>query len=234
MVKSIFHLNKGTLINPLHLFYSTFGLVCKKSQQLVQYTPGNFFNSLVHSAVNAQFQGDEIANSSVVVETMKLLAHSSLGYQIMDRSWFTPTNFGTMEKRTVQKIVKCWSASTSILFNCTTLKSWSRELSPENQSFVVFFSLQNAEQTMSKLCYILSNKLWNWQAWRTWLEHWLLSTRLCRKRKVGRGYTSWKTRPVVRLRVGTDVSIDSASDNFFPRTCCNTHKKDKRREPSLF
>ena len=42
-------------------------------------------------AVNARREGDEIPNSSVVGETMKLLANSSYGYQFMDRSRHTIT-----------------------------------------------------------------------------------------------------------------------------------------------
>ena len=40
----------------------------------------------MQSAVVARREEDENPNSSVVAETMKLLANSSYGYQIMDRS----------------------------------------------------------------------------------------------------------------------------------------------------
>ena len=40
-------------------------------------------------------QGYENPNSSVVTETMKLLANSSYGYQIMDRSRHTVTKYLT-------------------------------------------------------------------------------------------------------------------------------------------
>ena len=46
----------------------------------------------------ARRQGDENPNSSVVAETMKLLANSSYGYQIMDRSRHTETKYLTDEK----------------------------------------------------------------------------------------------------------------------------------------
>ena len=46
-------------------------------------------NNFVQSAVDARRQGDENPNSSVVAESMKLLANSSFGYQIMDRSRHT-------------------------------------------------------------------------------------------------------------------------------------------------
>ena len=56
------------------------------------------FNSLVQSAVNARRGGDGNPNSSVVAETMKLLASSSYGYQFMDRSRHTATKYLCDEK----------------------------------------------------------------------------------------------------------------------------------------
>ena len=52
----------------------------------------------MQSAVDARRQGDENPNSSVVPETMKLLASSSYGYQIMDRSWHTVPKYLTDKK----------------------------------------------------------------------------------------------------------------------------------------
>ena len=46
----------------------------------------------MQSAVIGRREKDENANSSVVAETMKLLANRSYGYQIMDRSGHTHTN----------------------------------------------------------------------------------------------------------------------------------------------
>ena len=43
-------------------------------------------NPFVQSAVNARREGDENQNSTVVAETMKVLANSSNGYPILDRS----------------------------------------------------------------------------------------------------------------------------------------------------
>ena len=74
------------------------GLVCKIIHRFVQYTPRKCFNNFVQSAVDARRQGDENPNSSVVDETMKLLANSSYGYQIMDRSRHTVTKYLNEEK----------------------------------------------------------------------------------------------------------------------------------------
>ena len=92
MLISSFILLNGTIITPLLLFYLKLGLVCKKIHLFVQYTPRKCFNKFVQSAVDARRQGVENPNSSVVAETMKLLADSSDGYQIMDRSQHTITS----------------------------------------------------------------------------------------------------------------------------------------------
>ena len=93
MLISSFIPTNGTIITPLLLFYLKLGLVCKEIHRYVQYTPRKCFNNFVQSAVVARCQGNENPDSSVVAETMKLLANSSYGYQIMDRSRHTVTKY---------------------------------------------------------------------------------------------------------------------------------------------
>ena len=85
-------------ITPLLLLHLKLGLVCKEIHRFFQYNPRKCFNKFVHSAVDARCQGDENPKSSVVAETMKLLANSSYGYQIMDRSRHTVAKYLTVEK----------------------------------------------------------------------------------------------------------------------------------------
>ena len=56
------------------------------------------FNIFVQPAVNARRKGDVNRKFSVVAETMKLLANSSYGYQIMDRRRHTVTKYNSDEK----------------------------------------------------------------------------------------------------------------------------------------
>ena len=74
-------------------------LVVTKINHFVEYTPKNCFNSFVQAAVDAKRESDENHNSSVVAETMKLLANSSYGYQIMDRSQHIVTKY-LIDKKT--------------------------------------------------------------------------------------------------------------------------------------
>ncbi len=64
----------------------------------MDYIPVKCFNKFVQTAVYARRERDENPNSSVVAETMKLLANSSYGYQIMDRSRHTVTKYLNDEK----------------------------------------------------------------------------------------------------------------------------------------
>ena len=98
MLISSYFLENGTLIAPLLLFHLDLGVVWKKIYRVVEYIPVKCFNSFLQSAVNARREGDENPNSSVVAETMKLLANSSYGNQIMDRSRHTVTNYLNNEK----------------------------------------------------------------------------------------------------------------------------------------
>ena len=98
MLISSYFLENSTLIIPLLLFYLDLGLACKKIHRFVEYIPVKCFNEFVQSAVNIRREGEENPNSSVVEEIMKLLANSSYGYQIMDRSRHTVTKFLNGEK----------------------------------------------------------------------------------------------------------------------------------------
>ena len=95
---SSFILTNGNIISPLLLFYLKLGLVFKKVHRFVQYTPRKCFDNFVQSAVDAWRRGVENPNSSVLAETMKFLANSSSGYQILDRSRYTVTKYLTDEK----------------------------------------------------------------------------------------------------------------------------------------
>ena len=98
MLISSFTLQNGTLITPLLLFYLHLGLVVTKIHRFVEYTPKKCFNSSVESAVDTRRKDDENPNSSFVAETMKLLANSSYGYQMIDQSRHTVTKYLSDEK----------------------------------------------------------------------------------------------------------------------------------------
>ena len=133
MLISSIHLKNGTFITPLLLYYLHLGLEGTKNHQFVQYTPKKCFNSFVQSAVNARRQ-DENPNSSVVAETMKILANSSYGYQIMDRSRHTVMKYLNYEKTQSPINNKFSSDLTSSLISCTKLNLSSQKLSIGNKS----------------------------------------------------------------------------------------------------
>ena len=66
----------------------------------MQYTALKCFNNFVQSAVNTGSERDENPNCRVVAETRKLLANSSYGNQILDRSQHTVTKYVSDEKTT--------------------------------------------------------------------------------------------------------------------------------------
>ena len=151
MLISIFHLNNGTIITPLLLFYLHLDLECTKIHQFVQSTPEKCFNSFVQSAVNARRQVDENPNSSVVAETMKLLANSSYGYQIMDRSRHTVTKYLNVEKThsaVNYKLFQRLNFITDQLYEVELVKSDTEHREP---IIFGFFILQYAKIRMLEL-----------------------------------------------------------------------------------
>ena len=153
MLKSSFTLQNGTLITPLLLFYLQLGLVCTKIHRFVEYTPKKCFNSFAQSAVDARRQGDENPNSSVVAETMKLLANSSYGYQIMNRSRHTVTKYLADEKTHAainSKLFKKLDHVNNSLYEVELAKA---QIEHKEPIIVGFFILQYAKLRMLELYY---------------------------------------------------------------------------------
>ena len=148
MLISSFILTNGTILTPLLLFHLKPGLFCKKIHRFVQYTPRKCFDNFVQSAVDARRQGDENPNSSVAAETMKLLANSSFGYQILDRSRHTVTKCLTAEKThsaIISKMFKRLNHITDQQYEVELVKS---EIEHRKSIIVGFFILQYAELRM--------------------------------------------------------------------------------------
>ena len=168
MLISSFILTNGTIITPLFLFYLKLGLVCKKIQRFVQYTPRKCFNNFVQSALDARRQRDENPKSSVVAETMKLLANSSYGYQIMDCSRHTVTKYLNDEKTHSainSKIFKGLNHITDQLYEVELVKS---EIEHREPIIVGFFILQYAKLRMLELYYDFFKKFSDTDKYEDW------------------------------------------------------------------
>ena len=127
---SSFCLEIGTMITLLLLFCLDLRLVCRKSYRFVQYSSMKCFNNFVHSAVNARREGNENSNSSVVAETIKLVANSSYGYQILDRSRHTVMKYLSDEKTqgVIEKLFNPW---VNRMINCMKWSLSSQKLNIE-------------------------------------------------------------------------------------------------------
>ena len=130
------------------------GLGFTKLHQFVQYTPKKCFNSFVQSAVNTRRQGDENCNSSVVAETMKLLANSYYGYQIMDRSRHTATKYLNNEKTHSAINSKRFKRLNFVIDQLYEVELVKSEIKHRDAIIVGFFVLQYAQLRMLELYYI--------------------------------------------------------------------------------
>ena len=236
MLISSFILTNGTIITFLLLFYLKLGLVCRKFHRFIQYTPRKCFDNFVQSAVDERRQGDAKPNSSVVAESMKLLANSSCRYQIMDRTRHTVTQYVTDEKTNSafnSKMFKRLNHITDHLYEVETVK-------PENEHrepiIVGFFILQYAKLRMLELYYNFFKKFCDTDKYEDFemdtdslylalSEENLEDVILPEKR------AEWYQ---LRSKYCTENFTANATDNSSSRNCCNTHKKHDKREPGLF
>ena len=227
MLISSLHLKNGTIITPLLLYYLHLGLECTKIYQFVQYTPKKCFNSFVQSAINARRQGDENPNSSVVAETMKLLANSSYGYQIMDRSRHTVTKYLNDEKThsaNNSKLLKRLNFINDQLYEVELVKS---EIEHREPIIVGFFILQYAELRILELYYNFFQKFCDIEKYEE-LEmetdsiYLALSEENLEDIILPEKRNEWQA---IRSRDCTDSFPANAAVYFLPRTCCTAHKK---------
>ena len=153
MLISSYFLENGTLINPLLLFYLDLGLVCRWVYRFVECTPVKCFNKFVESAVAARREGDKNPNSSVVEEIMKLLANSSYGYQIMDRSRHTVIKSLSDEKTHRAINTKFFKRLDQIDDQLYEVELAKAEIELREPIIVGFFILQYAKLRMLELYY---------------------------------------------------------------------------------
>ena len=107
----------------------------------------------MQSAVNARREGDENPNSSVVAETMKLLANSSYGYQIMDRSRHTVRKSLSEEKTHRAINTKFFKRLDHINDQMYEVELAKAEIEHRESIIVGFFILQYAKLIMLELYY---------------------------------------------------------------------------------
>ena len=236
MLKASFHLENGSIITPLLLYYLQLGLECTKIHQIVQYTPKKCLSSFLQSAVNAGRQGDESPNSSVLAETMKLLANSSYGYQIMDRSRHTVTKYLNDEKTHSainNELFKRLNFITDQLYEVEFVKS---EIEHREPILVGFFVLQFAQLRMLELHWNFFKKFCDTEKYEE-LEmdndslYLALSEQNLEDIILPEKRNEWEA---IRSRDCTDSFTANATSNFFPRKCCSAHKKHDKRELGLF
>ena len=236
MLISSFILTNGTIITPLLLFYLKLGLVCRNVHRFVQYIPRTCFNSFVQSAVDARRQRDKNPNSSVVAETIKPLANSCYRYQIMDRSRHTVTKYLSDEKTHSainSKLFKRFNHITDQLYEVELVKS---EIVHREPIIVGFFILQYAKLRMLELYYKFFKKFCDTDKYDelemgTDCLYIALSEENLEVVILPEKRAEWDQ---LRSKECTDDFTANATDNFFPKTCCNVHKKHDKREPGLF
>ena len=119
----------------------------------MEYIPVKGFNTFVQSAVNARREGDESPNPSVVAETMKLLANSSYGYKIMDRSRHTVTKYLSDEKTHGAINTKLFKRLDHIKDQLYEVELAKAEIEHRQPIIVGFFILKCAKLRMLELYY---------------------------------------------------------------------------------
>ena len=167
---------------------------------------------------------------------MKLLAKSSYGYQIMERSQHTLTK-NLKDKKTHAALnseqFKNLDHVNNSLYEVEFAKAQIEQKEP---IFVGFFILQYAEQRMLELYYNFFTKFCDVHKFEELkMDTKLLYLDLAAK-KLEDCIRPGMRAELQRLRSNdcADSFTADADANFFPQTCCVKHKQYDKREPSFF
>ena len=195
----------------------------------MEYIPVKCFKKFVQSAINARREGDENPNSSVVRETMKLLANSSYDYQGMDRSRHTIIIYLSDEKThgaLNTKLFKLLDHSNDQLFEVELVKA---EIEHGEPIIVGFLKLQYAKLRMLELYYNFFERFCDVNKFEE-LEmdtdslHLALSEKKLYHCSREESKVKWE---LMRTEDCKDDFTAKATTNFFPRSCCTELTKDR-------
>ena len=167
---------------------------------------------------------------------MKFLANSSYGYQIMDRSRHTVTNYLNDEKTHSainKKLFKRLNFITDQLYEIELVKSNIEHREP---IIVGFFILQYAELRMLELYYNFFKKFCDTEKYKelemdTDSRNLALSEENLEDIVLPEKRNEWEA---IRSQDCTDSFTVNTTGNFFPTTCRSAHEKQNKREPGLF
>ena len=189
----------------------------------------------MQSAVDARRQGDEIPNSSVVAETMELLANNSYGYQFMDRSRHTLTKNLNDEKTHEAINTKFFKRLDHFNDQLNEVKMAKAEIEHREPIIVGFFILQYAKLRMLELYYNFFEGFCDVNKFEE-LEMDIDSLYLALSEKELYNCCREDSKSewgVLRTEYCKDHFTANATTNFFPRTCSTKHTKHDKREPGL-
>ena len=186
--------------------------------------------------MDARREDDENPDSIAVAETMKLLANSSYGYQIIDRSRHTQTFYISDEntqKAINNSLFRRLNNVGRGIYEVELVKS-----TVEHRELIIvgFFILQYAKLRMLELYNNFFDKFCDIQKFEE-LEIDTDSLHLALAHENSYDCIRPEMRSIwneIRSDDCTETFRADSTCNFFPRTCCHKHVKHNRREPGLF
>ena len=208
----------------------------QKNYRFMEYIPVKCFKKFVESAVSARREGDENPKSSVVAETMKLLASSSYSYQIMGHSRHTVTKFLSDEKTHGVVNTNFFKRLDHINDQLYEVQKAKAEIERREPIIVGFFILQYAKLRMLEPYYNFFERFCDVNKFEE-LEMDTDSLYLAPSEKElydcirEESKAEWEVKRTEKCK---DDFTANTTTNFFPRTCCRKHMKHDKRETGLF
>ena len=190
----------------------------------------------MQSAVDARRQGDENQNSSIGAETMKPLGNSSYGYQIMNQSQNTVTEYLADKKTHAAINSKLFQRLDHVNNSLYEVELVKAQIEHKEPIIVGFLIHQYANLRMLEFYYNFFTRFCDVNKFEeSEMDTDSLYLALAEKELedfIGPEMRAESQR--LRSNLWFDSFTADAVVNFFPRRSCVKHKQHDTREPGLF
>ena len=235
LISSFFQVN-GCFITPLIQFLAKKGAYVTRVYRFIEYIPVKCFKGFVQTAVDARRAGDDNSDSVVMAETMKLLANSSYGYQIMNREKHRSTHYANDSNVDAYINKKTFYSYSTVADDVYEVTNYKGKVDHKEPIAVGFFILQYAKLRMLELYYNFLVEYCDTSLFEEIeMDTDSLYLAMARPSIVDcirpNMLEKWNFH---RARDCRDDFEADAVANFLPRTCCDRHKKYDKRTQGLF
>ena len=227
---------KILLSTPLLLWYLNNGFIITKIYRVIEFNGAYCFKNLIEKKTNERRLGDIDPSKSILADTAKVVLNSFYGSLIMDKTKHRRISYIEGDHNLRLKVndpafINCTHLGED-LFEVETLK---RNVVLDSCNYLAHFVLNYAKLFMIKFVYDVMHKYLYPKTWQ-YME---MDTDSIYAAYAGPSFVSCvrnelKKEFLSKIHNSCHLDhVDPSTGHWFPRECCDKHKKYDKRSPGL-